>query len=106
MFFSTIFAQQPIETYNGAATIHGLEALFANVLNAVFGAVGIVLFIMLLLGGFKYITSGGDPKALESAKNTLTYAVFGLVLAACAYLFLVFVEYFTGFNITVFRIGT
>lgn len=105
MFISTVLAQATVATQNEVATLKGLEGIFANALTAVFGAIGIALFIMLLIGGFKYLTSGGDPKAMESAKSTLTYAIIGIVLAACAYLFLAFVEYLTGFNVTVFRIS-
>lgn len=96
---------QAINTVNGVATLIGFEGLFANALAAVFGLVGIALFIMLIVGGFKYITSGGDPKALESVKGTLTYSFLGMLLAVGAYLILVFIETVTGANVTVFRIG-
>ena len=71
-------AQVPIETvcdppessFNCVATVGGFEGLFENAIAALLGLAGIALFIMLLVGGFKFITSGGDPKSLESAKNT------------------------------------
>lgn len=87
-----------------AAQLVELEGIFGNVVAAVLGLAGIALFIMLLVGGFKYITSGGDPKAAEEAKKTLTYAVGGLVLVASAYLILRFVAEFTGADILNFVI--
>jgi hypothetical protein len=68
------------------------------------GFAGIALFIMLVVGGFRYITSGGNPKAVESARNTLTYAILGMVLLASAYLILRFIGVFTGAPVEDFRI--
>lgn len=46
--------------------------------------VGIVSVIMIMVGGFKYITSQGDANSIGSAKNTILYAVVGLVVVALA----------------------
>lgn len=59
---------------------------------------------MLLSGGFKYITAGGDPKGVESAKKTLTYAIGGIVVIALSYLILNLIQTITGANVTVFKI--
>ena len=81
-----------------------LENVFARVVAAVLGLAGIALFIMLIVGGFKYITSGGDPKHAESARNTLTFAIIGMVLVVLAYLILIFIENLTGASILDFSI--
>ena len=60
---------------------------------------------MFIVGGFKYVTSGGDPKKVQAAQATLTYAILGLVLALLAWFILVFIEKFTGVKVTEFRIG-
>ncbi len=78
------------------ATFSDLNIVFGNVVSTLLGLAGIILFIMLVVGGFKYITSGGDPKAVESAKKTLTSAIAGLVLTASAYLILRLIANFTG----------
>jgi hypothetical protein len=93
-----------IDTVNGVATLKGLEGVFSNVVGVALGFAGIVLFIMLIIGGFKYITAGGDPKGIDSAKKTLTYAIGGMVLIALAYLILRFIEQFTGAQVTQFKI--
>ncbi|QQG47641.1 MAG: hypothetical protein HY044_00965 [Candidatus Woesebacteria bacterium] len=77
-------------------SLKGFETLFANVLQVAIALAGIGFFVMLLIGGFKYLTSGGDPKAVESAKNTLTWAIFGLVAVALAFLILLAIANFTG----------
>lgn len=86
------------------ATLKGVEDVFGNLVGALLALAGIALFIMLLIGGFKYLTAGGDPKSVESAQKTLTYAIMGLVLVALAYLILKFINVFTGANVLNFII--
>lgn len=86
-------------------TLSDLEGVFARFIGTIIPFGGIVLFVMLMLGGIKYISSGANPRNVESAKNTLTYAIFGIVLLALAYLLLLIVGYLTGTNLGVFRIG-
>lgn len=86
------------------ATIADLEPIFGRVVSAALGLAGIVLFVLLLRGGFKYITSGGDPKAVESAQKTLTYAIIGLVLILVSFLILVLIKTITGVDVTQFKV--
>lgn len=53
--------------------------------------VGAVAIIMIIYGGFRYITSGGDSGRVGSAKNTLIYAIVGLIIVALAQLIVHFV---------------
>ena len=46
--------------------------------------VGIVAVIMIIYGGFRYITSGGESGSVSNAKNTLIYAIIGLIIVALA----------------------
>jgi len=85
-----------VENVNGIATLQGLEGIFENLIGALLFIAGIILFFMLITGGFKYITSSGDPKKLESARNTITYAVIGLVVAALSYIVLYMISQITG----------
>lgn len=78
------------------AQLSDLEQIFQSLLGAIIPLAGIVLFVMLIWGGFQFITSGGDPKKAGAARNTLTYAILGLVLVALAYLFIVVISQFTG----------
>ena len=53
--------------------------------------VGIIAVIMIIYGGFRYITSGGDSGRVGNAKNTLIYALVGLIIVALAQLIVHFV---------------
>lgn len=85
------------------ATIQYLEVILKNFLNIAIRLAGLAVFIMLIMGGFKYMTAGGDAKAAESARNTITYAILGLVLIIGAYFFLRLIQEFTGVWVTEFR---
>jgi hypothetical protein len=78
------------------AQLSGLETVFGNVVTSLLALGGIVLFLMLLSSGFKYLTSGGDPKAAEGAQKTFTYAIGGLVMLAGSYIILKIISQFTG----------
>lgn len=93
-----------IQTKDGVATIQGLEGLFSNVVSVILGFGGIVLFVLLIVGGFNYLTSGGDPKKIEGAKATLTYAIIGIVVLVLAFLILRLIETLTGAKVTEFQI--
>ena len=81
--------------YN-VATIQGLECLFSNILSIAITGLGLIMFVLIIVGGFKYLTAGGDPKALESAKGTLTWAIIGLVVAILAWFILQAISNLTG----------
>jgi hypothetical protein len=86
------------------AKISDLQGVFERIVGAALGFAGIVLFLLLILGGFKYITSGGDPKAVDSAKKTLTYAIGGLIVILLSYLVLVLISKVTGVDVTKFNV--
>jgi hypothetical protein len=60
----------------------GVFTIITNVLLFVIGAVSV---IMLIIGGIRYTVSGGDSSAVTSAKNTILYAIVGIVVALLAY---------------------
>ena len=99
----TVFAQSPIA--NDPAELSDFETLFGNLVGSLLGLAGIVLFVMLLVGGIRIITAGGDPKNAEAAKKTITYAIAGIVFIALAFLILRFIEDITGAPVTQFKIG-
>ena len=78
------------------ATLQQIECIVGKAVGTLIPIAGLLFFLMLLFGGFKYITSGGDPKAVAAAHATLTYAAIGLTLAALSYMFLVLMFYLSG----------
>jgi len=61
-----------------------LNTLLTNVVNLFSIVVGVVAVIMIIFGGFRYITSGGESSKVSGAKNSIIYAIVGLVIVALA----------------------
>jgi hypothetical protein len=68
-------------TSGGTTKVDNIITTAINIFSLV---VGIVAVIMIIVGGFRYITSGGDSGNVSSAKNTIIYAIIGLVVVALA----------------------
>lgn len=85
-------------------TLCALETLFENIVRISVYLVGLAAFITFIVGGIKYLTSGGDPKGTQQAQQTITMAIAGLFLLAAAWLILKFIKDFTGVDVTVFKI--
>jgi heme/copper-type cytochrome/quinol oxidase subunit 2 len=75
-------------TDNAGTTANGLVKNIINILSAV---VGILAVIMIIYAGFRYVTSGGSDEGVKAAKNTILYAIVGLVIVALAQLIVHFV---------------
>lgn len=73
------------------AELVGPDGVITRITNIVLLAIGFISVIMLLYGGFRYIVSGGDSKKVTDAKNTILYAIIGLVIALLAYAIVNFV---------------
>lgn len=61
-----------------------VNALIKKVINIFSVIVGVVAVIMIIIGGFRYITSAGGGDKVKNAKNTILYALIGLVIVALA----------------------
>lgn len=61
------------------------------VVNMMLYLLGAIAVVMIVVGGIRYTTSNGDSSAITSAKNTILYAVVGLVVAIMAYALVNFV---------------
>lgn len=68
-----------------------IETIIRTVVNVLSVIVGLVAVIMIIWGGFRYITSGGDSGKITSARNTIIYAVIGLIIVALAQFLVQFV---------------
>jgi hypothetical protein len=68
-----------------------VDSAIATVVNILSFIVGVVAIIMIIIGGLKYITSGGDSNNISSAKNTILYAIIGLVIVVLAQVIVKFV---------------
>lgn len=61
-----------------------INDLLTQVINIFSVIVGVIAVFMIIFGGLKYITSGGDSGNVSGAKNTIIYALVGLVIVALA----------------------
>lgn len=89
----------------GPAGVQQLQELFIRIINLSAGLGFVVILIMLIVTAIKYLVSGGEPKALSSANNSLTWTLLGLVFLVLAWLVLRLVEAFTGVPLTNFCLG-
>ena len=62
-----------------------------TIINTVIAILGIVAVLFVVIGGAQYMTSQGDPAKTKRAKDTILYAVLGVILAAMAYAIVNFV---------------
>lgn len=76
---------------NGDDAQTKVRDMIKKVINIFSLVIGVVAVIMIILGGFKYITSGGDSGNVTGAKNTILYAVIGLIIVALAQIIVRFV---------------
>lgn len=87
------------------ATLDQIPTYFGNVLEALIPLIGMLAFIMILVGGFKILTSSGDPKGMAGGRQTINLAVGGLALAIISWLILLLIENVTGSPVTQFNFG-
>lgn len=81
-----------------------IEGTFSKFVSISVGIAFVALLVMVVLAGFKYLTSAGEPKAVSSAHQTLTWALLGIFFLALAWLVLQLIHALTGVNVTFFDV--
>lgn len=76
---------------NTTSDLFGTGGIFTKITNVLLFIIGAISVIMLIIGGIRYVISGGDSSAVAAAKNTILYAVIGIVVALLAYALVNFV---------------
>jgi hypothetical protein len=69
----------------GATKTDEAPAIIKNVINTILIVLGMIAVVMIVIGGIRYTTSNGDASGVKGAKDTILYAVVGLVVAILAY---------------------
>jgi len=85
------------------AGLDQIEATFKNIISVIVGIGFITLLAMLVWAGFKYLTSGGEPKAIQQAHQTVTWALLGVVFMIIAWIVLQLIKAFSGVDVTIFN---
>lgn len=98
---AAVYAQAPEGGVRGGVNAAGADenatgifdegGIFRTIVNTLLFIIGAIAVIMIIFGGFKYVTSGGDSNGVTSAKNTILYAVIGLIVAVLAFAIIDFV---------------
>ena len=70
---------------SATGTSGSVSDIIGTVVNVLLFLLGAVCVIMIIVGGFRYVTSNGDQSAVKAAKDTILYAVVGLIVAIAAY---------------------
>ena len=74
-----------------STNLFGTGGIFTTITNLALYLIGAVSVLMLIYGGIRYTISGGDSNAVTGAKNTILYAIVGIVIALLAYAIVNFV---------------
>lgn len=68
-----------------------LTQVVKTIVNVLLYVIGVIAVVVIIIGGIRYTTSGGNAASVSAAKNTILYAVIGLVVALLAYAIVNFV---------------
>lgn len=71
-------ADQPSDLFGASGT-------FSTITNVLLFIIGAIAVIMIVIGGMRYVLSGGDSNQITAAKNTILYAIVGIIVAILAY---------------------
>ena len=81
---------------DGAATLRCIPVIFQNIINWILAFAGVVALFLIIWAGIKYIRSGGEEEKIKSARETLTYAIIGLVVILLSFAIINIISAITG----------
>lgn len=81
------------------ATIQGFQCLIANAFSVIITVIGLAGFVMFVIGAFQWMLSGNNSKGVETARQSMTYAVIGIVVALSGFIIINLIAEFTGVNV-------
>lgn len=85
-----------LDKQTGQVTLDCISVVFQNLVSAAFVFVSLVALVFVIVAGIKFTLSGGDPKQVEGARKTLTYAIIGLLLVLLSVFLLNLIAFVTG----------
>lgn len=86
------------------AKISNLQGVFSSVIGVAINLCGVAVIVMFLVGGFGYLTAGGDKEATQKAQKTLTFAVAGFILVLSAWIIMKLLGNFLGIDFDSFTL--
>lgn len=106
IFVNLLFTTAASPVYAAPATFKDFEHVLENIVTLLTPAAAVAFLVMLVVGAFKFITSGGDQKGTAAARSTLTYAMLGVMLVAGSILIIRVIQELTGTTLTEIQIPT
>ncbi len=110
LMVAPVFAQEPISILPGGQfanlgniTIPGIVSAGVRMILVV---AALISFVFLIIGGIRWITSGGDKEGTAKAQSTITAALIGLVIVFAAWAIIKLIETFFGIEILTLTIPT
>ena len=85
------FGQDIIENINVPNTNSDLPSMAINIINMILGFLALIAIIIVIIGGFEWMTAGGNEDKVTTAKKRLTYGIIGLAIIFLAYAIVTFV---------------
>ncbi len=83
--FFTLFAAPVIDTSGSGIPTKSADSVLSNALDIVWFVMGFVAVVVIVISGYQFLTSNGDPAKAAKARQTLLYAIIGLVVAISAF---------------------
>jgi hypothetical protein len=83
--------QNGVDAASGGSGSSDINTPIGKIVNLLSSIAGVLAVIMLIVGGLRYVTSGGNQESTKGAKNTILYALIGLVVVAIAQILVRFV---------------
>ena len=78
------------------ATLNCIPVIVKNIIYWLLVFSGVVAVFIIIISGIKLLTSGGDPKRVEGARKTLTWAIIGLILILLSFAIVAIIADITG----------
>ena len=100
MFVEKVLAQASLDIkQSGNVKITDIGKLISAGVGTVLIIAALLAFLYLILGGIKWITSGGDKAGMEEARNKITHAIVGLIIVGASWAIMSLVQNFLGVQI-------
>lgn len=87
------------------AQLTDLTTVLSSVVSVAIPLAGVAVIVMFLVGGFGFLTAGGDKEATQKAQRTLTYAIGGLILVLSAWMIMALLGNFLGISFDNFTLS-
>ena len=84
---------------SGVRIIDNLGSLISSIVALILIVSALAAFLYLVMGGIRWITSGGDKAAVDSARNQIQAALLGLFIVFAAWAFMIVLEQFFGVSV-------